>query len=193
MRLLRLIGLLGLVAVVGCGIFDPKDKEHGGGGNVIIFPPLSSPALAVLNVKLAWEGRDSVRMAQIYRDDYQGTSQDLADPNSGTLVIAKSEEVSAVGGLKRDPKVSFVSVNFQDTTTWIQDPPYPLDPPDVINVIVRTPVLLISYNDPNLNSLGVNDSKQFTFKVRPTSDGSGGIIWQIYRWIEIHDPPPASP
>ena len=136
MGILCLAGICSLVVLCGCGIFDPKEKEHGGGGTIVTYPPLASPALAVLNVKLAWDNRDSVRMSQIYRDDYQGTSTDLADPGSQPLTIAKSEEVSAVGGLRKDPEVTSVAVTFQDSTTWEQVR-YPGDPLDWVSVVDR--------------------------------------------------------
>ncbi len=161
--LLCLAGISSLVVLCGCGIFDPKNKDHGG-------------------------ARDSVRISQIYADDYQGTSTDLAVPGSQPLTIAKSEEVSAVGGLLKDPEVSSVSVTFQDSTTWVQEPVGPGDPPDWVSVTVRDPVVYISTNG-GLNDLIVKDSKTFTFKVKPVSDGGGGVFWQIVRWLEVHDPP----
>jgi hypothetical protein len=186
-----LAGICSFVTLCGCGIFDPKEKDRGGGGTQVTYPPLASPALAVLNVKMAWDARDSTRISQIYANDYQGSSTDLATPGSGELIIAKSEEVSAVGGLRKDPDVSNVSVTFQDSTTWVQE--WHLgDPPDRISVIVRNPVIYISTNG-GLNDQIVSDSKTFTFKVDPVSDGSGGVFWQIVRWIEVHDPPNSGP
>jgi hypothetical protein len=176
------LALCTLAAILaGCG----KGHDHIIGPDPPPTPfqyaDLKTPQHALLNVKQVWENRDSVRTAQIYADDYAGTSTDQGD--NSTLTFSKSDEVHVIGTLRRDGNITTVRVVLPPESTWVRTR-YSSDPSGWTAIDLPTGGVLIGVYDTN----GDEEAKSATFlefKFRPTAIAGTDTTWAIVRWTEV--------
>jgi hypothetical protein len=144
------------------------------------YPALDTPQHVVLNVKYAWERRDSVRTRELYDDTYQGTS---TDPD-GTLNFSKNQEVAAVWAIGKSQDVLSVSFTLRPETTWLRLS-YPTDPAGWTAIQLQGVNILV--DDVTKGTLVASSSSFFEFKFKPTLDAASptDTTWKIVRWTEI--------
>jgi hypothetical protein len=181
--ILRHALILGLSLVaIGCGLFKPTP-----GGPPppppFQYPDLSTPQNAVLNLKYAWERRDSVRTRAIYDDRYQGTSTD----NDGSVVtFTKSQEVATVWAMGEAQDIQSVAFTLKPETTWVRLR-YPTD--DEGWTALQLQGVNIQVDDAAKGTLIASSSNFFEFKLAPTLDAASptDTTWKIAAWKEIRN------
>lgn len=170
---LRVFLAFSLVLGVGC-IFDP-DKDDDDPPPPVQYPALDSPQRALLNLKLAWENRDSTRTRQVLDDEYEGTAY---TPES-TYVFSKDQEVATVWALGRDPYVVATSMFLYPESTWVRES-FTSDPEGwaTIRLLkgVRLEVITSSTTYRAQNS-------DIEYKFKPEVSGAD-TTWRIVKWTE---------
>ena len=167
--------------MVGCG----KDKPTGPPvvPKPFEYPALTTPESTLMNVKYAWERRDSTRTKQIYAADYLGTSTDQI--YNTTLTFTKDQEVSVVWAMGKRSQIPPNGVKMDlKPTTWIRTR-YAADPPGV--AAIQMTGVNIQVDDTEYGTQVANSSTFFEFKLWPTVDSKSptDTTWQVYRWTEI--------
>lgn len=105
--------------LVGCGLFYPP-LDPGEPPKPFEYPLLNTPQSVLLNLKLAWQNRDSSRTQQLYDPDYTGTAPN-PDPGFPTsFSYTRSDEVHVVGVLQNDPNVTGTFMELRAESTWVQ-------------------------------------------------------------------------
>ncbi len=170
----------------GC-IFSPKKDTTR--------PPVTPPPVyfapdipqnTLQNLVTAYENRDSVRCKAVYADDYQGTSQDLTDPNQPPpLVFFKQDEINHVGALYRSSGISKVEFKIGSPSVWTRLTSDDAGHPDwaIINIYGHR----VSVFD-GATEYRADGTNTFEFKFKPTIDASQrtDTMWTVVRWVEIH-------
>jgi hypothetical protein len=169
--------LLITAGLVGCGKDDPLKPLPPA---PFTYPALDTPQHVILNVKYAWERRDSVRTRQLYDDAYMGESTD----NSGTLTFTKDQEVSTVWAMGKSQDIQSVSFTLRPETTWVRLS-YPIDP--VGWTAIQLQGVNIQVDDVAKGTLVASSANFFEFKFEPTLDAASptDTTWKIVRWREI--------
>jgi hypothetical protein len=169
-----------IFVIAGCGNpFDPK----GGGPPPpppFVYPDLSTPQNVILNLKYAWEKRDSVRTRQLYDDAYQGVSTDV----DGTVTFTKNQEVATVWAMGKSQNINRVEFTLRPETTWVRLS-YPSDPAGYAAIQLQG--VNIQVDDAVLGTQIANSSNFFEFKFVPTLDAASptDTTWKIVGWTEI--------
>jgi hypothetical protein len=178
---LSAIGILAGCGEDPCEPTDPKCQ----GSLPDPYPLRNSPVAAVDYLKLAWANRDSTHADSVLASDYQGTSTDNGETVITTISFVKSDEMRALHGLKDDPAITSLSMDFGPQLSWRLDQ-YPNDPADWVVVIIDNPYIQLRTVN-GLNDFDVSPSRtSFEFKTKPVVEGSR-TLWQVVRWEEIHD------
>lgn len=180
-RLPTILVVLGL-AVSGCG----DDEKGPVGPGDPIPPPLTSPQNVLQNLLLAYVARDSVQTALVYDDAYQGAS---VDPSGivGNFNFAKADEVSHVGGLRRNPNIAVVAVDFGSPSSWTRMGPDPADPPDWAQIQINTATIQVEEFAGSTHQV---QNQAMIYKFKPTVAAPGDTTWKIVEWTEIVTNPP---
>jgi len=170
-----LVAAVLVAAVAGCGLFSPdKGREKP---PEFKYPDLNTPQNAILNLKYAWERKDSTRVRDIMDDAYQGASTST----DGTLNFSKDQEVAAVGGIVRDQNVSTITFTLPDVNTWVRQN-YSSDPANWTAISLRG--YSIQVDDAVRGTLLADASSFFEFKLVGTVSAPGDTTWKIIRWTE---------
>jgi hypothetical protein len=146
------------------------------------YPAPNSPGSALLIYKYAWELKDTVQVASILADDYQGSSTDQGD--GITLTFTKADEVRALGGLTRDASVISVDVELGSPSTWHRFT-YSSDPAGWATLLVANPRISMSRT---LDEFMTGSSNTMEFTFRPVSIAGTDTTWSLVRWSEIQLP-----
>ncbi|MGE5179190.1 MAG: hypothetical protein ACM3PF_08880 [Bacteroidota bacterium] len=144
------------------------------------YPALTTPESTLMNVKYAWERRDSTRTKLIYADDYMGTSTDQAD--NSTLTFAKNQEVAAVAAMEQSTHVTRVTMDLKPAT-WNRFR-YVSDPPGWTAIQMNG--VNIQVDDNQYGTMVANNDAFFEFKLKPASVSGPDTTWAIVRWTELH-------
>ena len=165
--------------MVGCG----KDKPTGPPvvPKPFEYPALTTPESTLMNVKYAWERRDSTRTKRIYADDYIGTSTD----QGSTLIFTKDQEVSVVGAMAKRAQIPPNGVKMDlKPTTWIRTR-YAADPPGWTAIQMNG--VNIQVDDMVYGTQVANAMSFFEFKFKPTVDHTSptDTTWQVVGWTEV--------
>jgi hypothetical protein len=180
--ILRRALILGLSLVaLGCGLFKP-DEGGPPPQPPFQYPDLSTPQNAVLNLKYAWERRDSARTLLIYDDAYVGESTD----KDGTILFSKDQEVAALGAISQSQDVQSVSFSLRPETTWVRLS-YPTD--DAGWTAIQLQGVNIQVDDAAKGTLIASSANFFEFKLVPTLDAASptDTTWKIVRWTETRN------
>jgi hypothetical protein len=172
------------LALVGCGLFKPKEKKEDP-PVPFQYPPLDTPQNVLLNLKYSWERRDSVQTRLLYDDAYQGESTDNQSGGT-TLTFSKDQEVATVWSLGKSQDVQSVAFTLRPETTWVRLN-YPTDPAGWTALQLQG--VNIQVDDASKGTLIANSSNFFEFKFVPTLDAASATdtTWKIVRWKEIRN------
>jgi hypothetical protein len=172
--------LLIVAGIAGCGKDDPLKPPLPPAP--FTYPALDTPQHVVMNVKYAWERRDSVRTRQIYDDEYVGESTD----NGETLLFTKDQEVSTVWAMGKSQDLQSVSFTLRPETTWVRLS-YPTDSAGWTAIQLQG--VNIQVDDAAKGTLIASSSNFFEFKLKPTLDATSptDTTWKIVRWREIRN------
>lgn len=164
---------MALIALAGC------DQDHP------LRPPpcpfgcgevdQSTPQRTLWSLKFAWEQRDSLRIREIYAEEYQGISY---SPDT-TLMFSQDMEVSTVSAIGRDPDVRSVSMDLPLQNTWVSYAS-PQDPPGWIGIDVDSGMVVQLVTT---DRTYVARASSHTFKFRPYVTGAD-TTWRIVQWYE---------
>lgn len=190
MRTLRLVPkqLLATILVAGllsgCGKDNPvKPKEIA----VLTYPVLSSPQNALSALVTAYTQRDSVETGAVYDSSYQGSSQDLTDPNNPpTLFFTHSDEVHHVAALARSPAITEIIFNIGSPATWTRLASDDASHPEWAVIQIFGHYIGIRDGATEYDAYGTNP---FLFKFKPSTPDSSSptdTLWRVVRWTEIH-------
>jgi len=157
----------------GCG----KDKVTEKPPAPFSYPDLKTPQNTILNLKYAWERKDSTRIKQIYDDAYQGQSTD----NDGTLNFSKDQEVAAIDNIARDQNVSTITFTLPPENTWVRQS-YVSDPANWAAIDLRG--YSIQVDDAVRGTMLADAATFFEFKLVGTVHAPGDTTWAIIRWTE---------
>lgn len=140
-------------------------------------------------MQTAWESRDSVRIDSVYAIEYQGSSLDQGDPNSGTLRYAKSDEVRVVGEMARSLEIVAVDMNLSSPSTWFFTH-NASDPPGWVTVTIRFFTITVDLSNMTTHRASTADRTDlwlfdFTLKPIPDSASPTDTTWQVVRWNEV--------
>jgi hypothetical protein len=180
--ILRRALILGLSLVaLGCGLFKP-DEGGPPPPPPFQYPDLSTPQNAVLNLKYAWERRDSVRTRAIYDDAYVGESTD----NEGTITFTKDQEVATVWAMGKSQDIQSVTFTLKPETTWVRLR-YPTDHEGWTALQLQG--VNIQVDDASKGTWIASSANFFEFKLAPTLDAASptDTTWKIVGWKEIHN------
>jgi hypothetical protein len=172
-----------LVSFSGC-IFSPKRGDGGGGGGgPIQYPKLSTPENVLEALRLAYNDRDSTKIALIYDDTYIGTS---FDPTTLVQIqLSKAQEISHVHTLHDDPGVTSVQLTYPPVETRFTNLN---DPPGWATVQVSGTGLGVEIVDESQVYRLIGSGGTFEFKFIPTTPDSTSptdTTWKIVRWTEF--------
>src|SRR5262245_32337153 len=126
-RALKLVAILAAGAVVAGACSDNPVKPK------IVRPTLSgylappSPFNVLKNYLDAYNNRDSVEMAIVIDDAYQGSSTDPSNPPA--INFLKADEIHHMHRLKTDPNIIAVSLDLGPGSSWQRLPGNVSDPP----------------------------------------------------------------
>jgi len=175
-----------LLAISGC-IFSPVKKKGDPPKSKPIYPPASSPSIALQVYAEAYANRDSAQIQLVYDDAYLGTSIDRTQPvDLQTSHFTKADEVSHVGRLYRDPSITGVRLDFNSIPNWYSD----LNDPVGWATIQTSSVTLditVGSNSYFLNPTGEFFEFKFIPKT-PDSTSPTDTTWKIVRWNEYYNP-----
>lgn len=162
------------VGLVGCGKDPVRPKIEA----PFQYPALDTPEHVLMNVKYAWERRDSTRTGELYDHDYVGTA-----PNPyGTppfLSFNRADEVHIVANLHNDSAVTVTAMELRAESTWVQLH-NGSDPPDY-----RTIQLLkgVSLDVMTTSTIYEASTSLIEYTFKPYVTGAD-TTWKIIRWIE---------
>ncbi|HTM00050.1 MAG TPA: hypothetical protein VL503_02855 [Candidatus Omnitrophota bacterium] len=169
-------------AMAGCGKWP--DRHHGGCDicpQPFQYPAFDTPQHAILNLKYAWERRDSVRTRLVYDDAYQGTS---TDSDHSTLTFTKDQEVGVVWSMGKDQNIVSIHFTTPPETTWVRQH-YASDPDGW--AAIQIPGVTVQVDDAVQGTLIASGMALFQFKLVPTLDSSSptDTTWKVIRWTEV--------
>lgn len=186
-HLVRPASVLLLAFSAGC-LFSPDQKPPK---PVVPFEYAGffAPQATLLTMIQAYERRDSLKTAEVYDTDYNGSS---IDPSGivGNFNLSRLDEIRHVGRLKLDPNIVSVQLDFGNQASWARIPPDAADPSEWAQIQI------------NFASIRVDDIGSSTFEstnqalsyiFKPYVNAPGDTTWRIVRWTEIvtNPPPPA--
>jgi hypothetical protein len=177
---LRLLVVVAIFVVAGCGILDPAKKKGGGDGG-LQYLDLKTPEHVMQNLSLAWHNRDSSETAQLYTSDYIGTSTDVTD--NSTLEFTRDVEVSVVGGLRRTASITSVNLVIPPESTWTHTT-YEGDPASWRAIQFPAGSVIVQVYDPG-GDWEARSSTFLEFKFRPVNVSGTDTTWGIVRWKEV--------
>ena len=190
-KLLRACVLLagsGLLAgIAGC-IFSPEK-----GGHTIIPPETygipSTPEKVLTNLKVTYEGRDSVLYKAVYDSSYTGTSTaNPGAPNQVSLDFTYSDEIASLAAMARSTTITRVSLDLGGN--FVRGPSDDPGHPEYATIQTGTYRIEVVDNIDDLRAFaGPGDFIQFTFKpTTPAPTSSTDTLWSIVHWTEIGHP-----
>ncbi len=145
-------------------------------------PILSTPQWVLTSLVQAYTGRDSVWYAQLFDDQYQGTSIDLSQPPGQQLLsFVKADEVGHVRALARSATIGGIDFYLGPSFVRYTDL---ADPPGWATIQTA---LFLSIDDPPVSFIVYGDATQ-AFKFIPTTPASSSptdTTWTIIRWAEV--------
>lgn len=144
------------------------------------YPAFDTPQHAILNVKYAWERRDSVRTRMAYDDAYQGRSTDSYQ----VLMFTKNQEVSTVWAMGKNQDIVRVQFTTSPENTWVRQH-YASDPDGWAAIQIQG--VNIQVDDAVQGTLIASGMAFFEFKLTPTLDSSSptDTTWKVIGWTEI--------
>ena len=180
--------LLSIGLVAGCGIFSP-DKDDGDGPDPplpVVYHVPFDPTLALENMRLAYQARDSVQADSVYHPDYHGESSTAVDPIGTLVVLTKAQEVSHVGALRKAPEVTDITVNMGGMSTWRREASLDLTHPEWASITISSGIRVEITAGSTLYTVGNDDFFEFQFApTTPAAASPTDTLWQIVRWREI--------
>ena len=173
------------LVLLGCGKKNPVKVETP---EPFVYAARSTPKGTVLRLAQAYTNRDTVVTASVYADDYHGSSVDLSDPGSDSLLFSKADEVRSVASMTLSNSITYTNADFKLPATW-NELHYVSDPSDWITVQIpsfQIEVVDIYNNGYNARAPSNGETWIFEFTLRPTPDASSptGNTWTIVRWVE---------
>jgi hypothetical protein len=167
----------------GCG---DDDGPVGPGEDFTRFvPPRDTPQNALSFLDVAYETRDSVRIATIYDSTYTGTSTNLVD--NVTTDLTYEDEIRHVAALARIPGVR-VTFDMGPQVTWERrasdDPSHPEWA--TIQISGYSYQIRIDDQAESIQAQGEPGSfQEFTFAPSVDSTSATDTLWSIVRWREV--------
>jgi hypothetical protein len=183
-----LLASFGIVTgIAGC-IFSPEK-----GGHTIIPPEVygtpSTPEKVLTNLKVTYEGRDSVLYKAVYDSSYIGSSTaNPGAPEQVSLEFTYSDEIASLAGMARSTTITRVSLDLGGN--YVRQASDDLAHPEYATIQTGTYRIEVvdGVNDWRAFA-GAGDFIQFTFKpTTPAPSSSTDTLWSIVRWTEIGHP-----
>ena len=170
----------------GC-IFSPDEGGGGGPPPPPSYEKNSSPDRVLVNLKKAYEARDSVYYKTLYDSSYTGKSTIVTDPNPAATAISVTyhDEVSHVAAMARSTEITKVYMYLG--AAWPrQASDVPAHPEyAVIQLTNNYSIQVYRTTDFLTVDAGPGDEMSFTFKpTTPAASSPTDTLWTIIQWIE---------
>lgn len=186
---MELAGLLALAAALlsGC-IFSPDRRD----GNKPPPPPpsylqMSRPQNVLANLRTAYEARDSSGYRQLFELDYQGSTYDTDDQQTGNQpgTFTRIDEEKHIRSLAENANISSVTLDLGLPGQLIPTPT--IGDTGELWALVTVYNPRIGFND-GVTTVEVVAEETFEFMFRPRrvprDSSETDTLWHIVRWNE---------
>jgi hypothetical protein len=131
----------------------------------------------------AYSNRDTVELARVYDDGYQGTSIDQDDWAPATLTLAMASDMQHLAALAGRASITHVSVNLNPVIRRYRDA---ADPAGWASL--QNPLRTVEIEDAGTTYDVYLSYETLTYKFIPTTPDSTSptdTTWKIARWSEV--------
>jgi hypothetical protein len=165
---------------LGCG---SKKSTLVGPSPAPPYPALTSPENVLVAMIHAYSNRDTIELARVYDDGYQGTSVDQDDWAPVPLTFTKADEMQHLAALASRSSISHISINLNPVVRRYTDLADPAG-----WAAIQNPLRTVEIEDAGTTYDVYLSYETLTYKFIPATPDSTSptdTTWKIVRWSEV--------